>query len=54
MTLRPFVAAVRITSEGVYDMVIDTQVMATDSNQARLLLERQFGVGNVVTVPVEA
>jgi hypothetical protein len=35
----------------VGNMLIKTQVFAEDSYKAKLLLERQYGVGNVIGMP---
>lgn len=54
MTVYTFSATVRVRSSSGAIMILKTQVIAEDSYRAKLLLEAQYGVGNVMTLPIRS
>ncbi len=51
MTIYPYQATVRVPTAVGGTWVITTQVQAESENAARLLLEAQYGSGNVLHLP---
>lgn len=50
--MNTFEATIRIRSPGGATMLVKTRVAAINYFQARLLLERQYGIGSLVGTPV--
>jgi len=51
MTVYAYTALVRVKTSSYNNFLTKTQVMAEDSYRAILLLETQYGKGNVVGTP---
>ena len=51
--MNTFEATIRIHSPGGATMLVEARVAAINYFQARLLLERQYGVGSLVGTPVK-
>ena len=50
--MKTYKATVRVTkSGGIGTMIVWAQVTALDPNTARMMLEAQYGRGNVTSVP---
>ena len=51
--MNTYKATVRVTkSGGIGTMIVWAQVTASDPNSARMMLESQYGRGNVLGIPV--
>ena len=51
MSIYTYQAPVRVPTAGGGTLVVTTQVQAENENAARLLLEAQYGYGNVLHLP---
>jgi len=53
MTFLTFFATVRVCTSDGLSVLINTKVQATDAYRAKLMLDAQYGVGNVIGYPYE-